>query len=152
MKNIKTYEDFVNEEINWKGVVAGAMSLLATACSNVQIHDKSGKEISTDNYNADGIVQSIYTSKGTTRSYGRGLMRNYPDEITGYKYTILDNNGNQIVVGLKDDLISTGDSVTVSIENGNIELIMKEEDCKDPSKCSPLPNGKEGVNITKYHF
>lgn len=150
MKNIKTYEDFVNEEVNWKGIAAGVMSLLATSCSNVEIHDKSGKEISTDNYNADGVVKSIDISKGTSRVYGRGMMRNYPDEVTGYKYNILDKNGNEIVVTIKDDLISTGDSVAVSIENGRAELIMKEEDCKDPSKCSPLPKHRMLYHKLKF--
>lgn len=102
MKNIKTYEDFsTNEEINWKGIAAGAMSLLATACSNVEIHDKSGKEISTYNYNADGVVSKIDTLKHSHPS----KFHSDPT-ILGYRYTIIDKNGNEVIVDLDDDIVS----------------------------------------------
>lgn len=123
MTKIKKYREF-NEEANWKSLAAGVISLLATSCSNVDLYDRSGNEIKiTGDYESSGKVSKIDTIANV-----------------GFRYNIQDDKGNKAVVELDNDVISVGDSVGISIEYGNAKLIMKEEDCKNPNKCFPLPH------------
>lgn len=135
MKNIKKYKDFTNEEVNWKNLLAGAISLLATACSNVEVYDKNGNEIDVSNYESSGKIDKIDILK---HSHSPKFHRQ--PTITGYRYSVIDDKGNKVIIDLEDDIISVGDSVNISIGNNDAKLIMKEEDCKDPSKCFPLPH------------
>ena len=60
MKYVKTFERFqVNEEINLKGIAAGAMMALMTACHNGEINGEP-----SEGYNGDMLVKRIEMGGG----------------------------------------------------------------------------------------
>ncbi len=60
MKHLKTYESFsTNEEINFKGIAAGALMALATACHNGEVNGEAA-----DGYTGDMLVKRIEMGGG----------------------------------------------------------------------------------------
>ncbi len=60
LKYVKTFESFnINEEINLKGLAAGAMMALMTACHNGEVNGEP-----SEGYNGDMLVKRIEMGGG----------------------------------------------------------------------------------------
>jgi hypothetical protein len=97
MKNIKKFEDFqVNEEINLKGVAAGAMMALMTACHNGEVNGNPA-----DEYNGDMLVKRIEMGGG---------KHNY------FLVHGLDEEGKNVEFATDNLTFNVGDSIHVDFE------------------------------------
>jgi hypothetical protein len=97
MKNIKKFKDFqVNEEINLKGVAAGAMMALMTACHNGEVDGNPAEE-----YNGDMLVKRIEMGGG---------KHNY------FLVHGLDEEGKNVEFATNNLTFNVGDSIHVDFE------------------------------------
>ncbi len=99
MRHLKTYEGFsTNEEINFKGIAAGAMMALMTACHNGEVNGEA-----TDNYNGDMLVKRIEMGGGK------------------HNYFIVhgqDEQGKAVDFSTNNLTFNVGDSIHVDFDNG----------------------------------
>jgi hypothetical protein len=97
MKHIKKFEGFsTNEEINFKGIAAGAMMALMTACQTGEVNGESN-----DGYSGDMLVRRI--------------------EITGGKFNHFkvhgeDKQGNDVDFHTDNLTFNVGDNIHVDFE------------------------------------
>lgn len=99
MKNLKTFESFqTNEEINIKGIAAGAAMALLTACHNGEVNGEPA-----EGYTGDMLVKRIEMGGGKHNFF---LVHGLDDdgknvEFTTYNLTF--NVGDSIHVDFEKD-------------------------------------------------
>lgn len=99
MKNLKTFENFqTNEEINMKGIAAGALLALTTACNQGRVDGKS-----VEDYEGDMLVKKIEISDNNF-FYVSGK----------------DNDGNDIAFSTDKLTFNVGDSVHVDFNDSKV--------------------------------
>jgi len=114
MSNIKKYDEFCNEEINLKGIAAGALLALTTACNQGRVDGKS-----VDNYEGDMVVKKI--------------------ELSGGKYEFFtvsgkDSEGKDVHFSTDELTFNVGDSIHVDFSNS------KAYPLKDTSNVGSIDN------------
>jgi len=99
MKHLKTFESFsTNEEISLKGIAAGAMMALMTACSNGHVDGARA-----EGYTGDMLVKRIEMGGGK------------------HNYFIVhgsDEHGKKVEFGTDNLTFNVGDSIHVDFEKG----------------------------------
>lgn len=114
MNNIKKYDEFCNEEINLKGLAAGAILALTTACNQGRVDGKS-----VDNYEGDMLVKKIEISSGKYNFF----------------YVIgKDSEGKDISFSTNQLTFNVGDSIHVDFNHA------KAYPLKDTSNVSGIDN------------
>ncbi len=94
MRHLKTFESFsANEEISFRGIAAGAMMALMTACQNGAVDGHS-----TEGYSGDMLVKRIEMGGG---------KRNY------FIVHGQDESGKQVEFGTDNLTFNVGDSIHV---------------------------------------
>jgi hypothetical protein len=97
MRRLKTYESFsINEEINFKGIAAGALMALATACHHGEVNGES-----VDGYTGDMLVKRIEMGGGK------------------HNYFIVhgqDEQGKEVDFSTNNLTFNVGDSIHVDFE------------------------------------
>ena len=97
MKHIKKFEGFsTNEEINYKGIAAGAMMALATACTTGEVNGESN-----DVYSGDMLVKRIEIDGG---------KHNY------FRVHGMGEDGKQVDFATDNLTFNVGDSIHVDFE------------------------------------
>ena len=98
MKHIKKFESFsTNEEISFKGIAAGAMMALMTACHNGEVNGESAA-----GYTGDMLVKRIEMGGG---------KHNY------FVVHGLDEQGKEVDFGTNNLTFNVGDSIHVDFES-----------------------------------
>ncbi len=98
MKNIKTFESFnANEEINLRGIAAGALMALMTACHNGHVDGKAA-----DGYSGDMLVKRIEMGGG---------KHNY------FLVHGIDDSGKDVEFATDNLTFNVGDSIHVDFSS-----------------------------------
>ena len=97
MRHLKKFESFsANEEISFRGIAAGAMMALMTACHNGEVDGHSA-----EGYSGDMLVKRIEMGGG---------KRNY------FVVHGQDESGKQVDFGTDNLTFNVGDSIHVDFE------------------------------------
>lgn len=128
MNNLKRYEDFTNEKINWKGVVAGGLatigSLGMSSChAPIAMDVKTNTEVT---YDVDKEGEVLFSRKVTViigkSSIDYALV--YIKTIDGQIYSVIVGSWDSPVeFWTSKSKMKRGDPVTIHISNGKGYLL-----------------------------
>ena len=99
MGNIKKYDEFCNEEINLKGVAAGALLALTTSCNQGRVNG-----VSVDDYEGDMVIKKIEISDGKYNYFKVHGKDNQDKEVEFSTDELTFNVGDTIHVDFDDDI------------------------------------------------